>query len=358
MKRFSKKKRIAFAILCGALVLLSLTCFLTVRHLSRILPPQQAAERWQGEGETAFNQVSCYLTVDEPITLNKIYAFRYTVLDKLREAGFEADTDTRLFRDAWCVSGKENVSSDQGKGTASVLAVGGNFFDFHPIRLVSGSYLSEEDLMKDRVLLDEELAWLLFGSVDLQGMEMKIAGVPFVVAGVVEREQDFASTRAYTSGMGLYMSYDAYAQLHEDVGATCYELVMAEPVDGYTLGFVQEKFPIGDGEIVENSHRFSMGRLMSLLKSFGTRSMQTHGVIYPYWENAARSVEDWCTLFLLLGFCFAAIPVVTALVLLFLLLKRGKEKLSEDLLPELKDKTEEAVRKQQRKRWEKKNKSE
>jgi len=98
----------------------------------------------------------------------------------------------------------------------SVIAVGGNFFDFHPIRLLSGNYITPDDLMQDRVLLDEETAWLLFGGTELSGMSFKINGVPFVVAGVIQREQDFASEKAYSSGMGIYMSYDGYSSLFEE----------------------------------------------------------------------------------------------------------------------------------------------
>jgi hypothetical protein len=355
MKKLTKKKRILL-ILCAALLLASAVCFLVEGKLTRLLPSQYAAERWKGEGEEDFAQVTCFLTVDEPIDLNEIYRFRYAILDQLHGAGYEADTDTLLFRDAWSLTGRAKVSSELGHGEASVTAVGGNYFDFHPIRLLSGCYLAENDVTEDRVLLDEDLAWLLFGGVDLQGMQMEIDGVPFVVGGVIEREQDFASKRAYTSGMGLYMSYDAYVLLHEDAGATCYELVLTEPVDGFTLSFVQEKFPIGQGEILENSGRFSFGKILGLIGQFGTRSMQTHGVLYPYWENAARSVEDWSALLLLLGLLFLAFPAVLAATLLIRLLLRAKRKLSEDILPGVKEKTGEAIRKQQRRHWEKTHK--
>ena len=354
MKRLSKKKRVALLILCAILLLSSAGCFLKMDSLSRLLPEQAAAERWQGEGELEFSQISCFLPVNEPVSLSQIYAFRYAILDKLREAGFEAGTDTLLFRDAWCANGKEKVASDLAKTEAGILAVGGNYFDFHPLKLCSGSYLAESDLMQDRVLLDEELAWLLFGGDELQGMEIRIAGQPFVVAGVVQREQDFASKLAYTGGAGLYMSYDAYLRLHEDAKASCYELVMAEPVEGFALSFVKEKFPIGQGEIVENSGRYSVGRLFRLLGQFGKRSMQTHGVLFPSWENAARAVEDWCALYLLLGLCLAFLPVVLILVQLFWLLRLGKGKLTEELIPQLKSKADAAIQKRQRRRWEKK----
>ena len=354
MKKDKPKKRIVLAILSVVLLLLSGLCFLQVINFARMLPSQRMAERWQGEGEQSFGQVSCFLAVDEKIDLNQITKFRYAILDALREAGFEADTDTRLFRDAWCTTGKLPVTSALGKGEANIIAVGGHFFAFHPIRLLSGSYISEDDLMQDRVLLDEELAWMLFGGTELQGMEMKINGIPFVVAGVIEREQDFASKSAYTAGMGLYMSFDAYSAMTES-GASCYELVLAEPVEGFTRQFVKEEFPIGQGEVVVNSGRYSFGRLLKLVGKYGTRSMQTLGVVYPYWENAARSVEDWCELLLLLGLAFLAFPLVYGAALLVRLLKRGGGKLSEDVLPKLKDSVEEAVRKRQRRAWEKKH---
>lgn len=356
MKRLSKKRRLALLILCAILLLGASFCFLKTRSLSRLLPSQYAAERWQGEGETKFSQISCFLPPDEAVDLNKIYGFRYALLDKLHEAGFEADTDTRLFRDAWSVAGKENVTSELGKGEASVLAVGGNYFDFHPIRLLNGSYLAEEDLMQDRVLLDEELAWMLFGGTDLQGQELKIASQPFVVAGVIQREQDFASRLAYSNGPGLYMSFDAYRLLHEEAKADCYELVLAEPVDDFSLSVVKEKFPIGKGEIVENSGRFTFSRLLQIIGQYGKRSMQTHGVLYPYWENAARAVEDWSALYLLLGLILVFLPAALLLFQTGRLIWRGKKKVTEDVFPRMKDKAERVIQKQQRRRWEKKHK--
>lgn len=355
MRKGKSIKRIAAAILCTVLILCSLACVLGVRWLQGLLSSQKAAERWAGEGEDAYRQVSCFLQESEGLDLNRIYAFRYAILDRLREAGIEADTDTLLFRDAWSLSGKVYVSSDLGHGEVSAIAVGGDFFLFHPLRLLSGSYLAESDLMQDCVLLDEETAWLLFGGTELEGMEIKLDGIPFRVAGVVRREEDFASKKAYTAGRGIYLSYDAYRALHEEAGATCYELVLAEPIQDFSLSFVKEKFPIGQGVIVENTQRFSFGRALGLVKQFGERSMQTHGVIYPYWENAARCVEDWCSLLSFLALLFALFPALLILSLLLRFLKRGKNKLTGEIWPSLRDKLGEAVNRQQRKRWEKKH---
>ncbi len=356
-KRGSKrnKKRILLVLLNSACVLLCLACLGALLWLSHLLDSQRTAERWRGESEMAFSQLSCNIPVDAKLSLEDIYKFRTDMQTKFHEAALDVDSENALYVDAWSTTGKVKVSSALGSGDAAVIAVGGEFFQFHPLRLLSGSYFSEGDLMQDRVLLDPELAWLLFGGTDLQGMEMRINGIPFIVGGVVEREDDFASRKAYTSGMGLYMSYDAYVQLEESAGISSYELVAAEPVDGFARNMVNEIFPLNGGEVVENSRRYSFTSLMKVVGQFGSRSMQKLGLMFPYWENAARMTEDWAALALLLALALALTPVITAAVLLVRLLRRGKEKLSDELLPEVKDRAQEAVRVRQRRRWEKKH---
>lgn len=364
MKKHPVKKK-SLAIVCAVLALLALAFGLTAHILGGTLAAQRTAERWRGDNELRFSQVSCYIPVDEKISIEQIYAFRTEIVKKLEEAAFEEKDTNTLFADAWSTTGRLSVSSGLGKGEAAVTAVGGRFFDFHPIRLISGSYITENDLMKDRVLLDEELAWLLFGGTELEGLEMRIEGVPFVVAGVIQREQDFASKKAYTAGMGLYMSYEAYSELKAgsyadggqptDAGASCYEFVMAEPVDGYALSLAEDKFPIGHGEILKNTDRYGFVRMIKLLGQFGSRSMQALGVAYPYWENAARCIEDWYGLCLFLALFFAVLPVIMVAVVIVHYIKRGKEKIEDDVFPKLKDGAEEAIRVRQRRRWEKKH---
>ncbi len=354
MKAEARKKRI-FLLVLAVLVLLSAGCFVGIAALSSGLEAQKTAERWQGESDMEFRQVSCFLPVDQKLTLNDIYGFRTKLLDALHTAALDIDNDNSLFVDAWSAVDKVTVASSKATGEASVIAVGGEFFQFHPIRLLSGSYLSESDLMKDRVLLDEDLAWLLFGGTELTGMSLKINGVPFVVAGVIEREQDFASRRAYTVGQGLYMSYEAYVSLTGSEGITCYEVVLPEPVDGFALDTVKADFPLNRGEALENTGRFTPLRLYQLVSQLGTRSMQAMGLMYPYWENAARCVEDICAMLLIAATVFLTAPVITLIVTVIRLLKRGREGLEENVLPRLKDSAEEAVRVRQRRLWEKKH---
>lgn len=356
MKKLVKKlglKRILFYALNILLVIAALICFASIQHLGKLLDTQHEAERWQGESEVSFSQLSAFIPVDESFDLSAVAAMRTDVTNKIHEAALDIENEEILFVDAWSARDKLSVSSTIGKGEVSVTAVGGEFFSFHPLTLLSGNYISSGDLMQDRVLLDEETAWLLFGGTDIQGLSFKINGQPFVVAGVIEREQDFATKKAYTDGMGIFMSYDAYSALKEGASIECYELVMPNPVKGFALNFMTEKFPVKTAEIVSNTDRFSLTSLWKLLRGFDERSMQTRGVLYPYWENAARCVEDRAAMLLAAAIAALVLPVLTLLVLIVKYAVIGKNKLEDDVLPELKDKTEEAIRVRQRANWEK-----
>ncbi len=350
---FIKHKKSVWLILCLLLTLGALGCLWRIHALSRSLSAQQAAERWQGESGQSFAQVSCFVPVDEALSQNQIYAFRAKMLEELNKAALDTEGSDGLWRDAWCAVGKLRVSSEKAGGEASVIAVGGDFFHFHPLRLLSGDYLREDDLMHDRVLLDQELAWLLFGGTELQGLEIRIDDRIFHVAGVIEREQDDASRRAYTAGQGLYMSYDAFTALTGTESITAYEFILPEPVKSFAANIARENFPIGRGEVLQNTGRFSWGRLFGLIRKLDERAMQGMGMIYPYWENAARVNENRCARLLLTAMLLLVLPLVSLLVFLQHGLKRGAELFGEKLFPRLRDGVEEALRRPARRRWEK-----
>ena len=331
-----KKRRLKLLITDAALLLAAVAMLIVCRSLAGTLQSQRAAERWTGESEQRFEQMSCFMSSDDDLTLNDIYTFRQALDKKLVEASLEAADGGALYHDAWSSTGTVKVYGDNGNGDAGVIAVGGDYFFFHPLKLLSGSYISENDLMKDRVVLDKELAWRLFGGTQLEGLTVTINGTQYVVAGVIDREADRASKKAYNGGAGLYMSFEAFSSLSDSENGTaidCYEIVMPQPVDGFAEDVLKTTFKIGGGEIVNNSSRFENGKLWGIVRSFGTRSMHLNSVIYPYWENAARYLEDWCALLFFAAVLLIILPAASALVTLMILLIRGKDYL-EDNVPE------------------------
>lgn len=316
------KKKILLLCSCLVLALLSCLCIFRLTQLQTLLPSQRAAERWRGASEERFAQVSAFLSADGTAEESAIDAFRDSLEQALTDASLKAPENGSLWQDAWSGTASVTVCGPHGEQTVKTLGVGGDFFAFHPLYLRSGAYLTSRDYMADRVILDEELAWLLFGSSDVAGMEVTIGERNYPVAGVVARENDFASELAYTGDAGMFMSIEALRLLTQ-VPVDCYEIVMPDPISGFAKKTVEDSFPVGNGIVVENSGRYSVWNLGKVLLDFGKRSMNTHAVIYPYWENAARLVEDYAALALLLAVLLAICPVVFAVILLIRWGKKG-----------------------------------
>ena len=126
-------------IVCAALLVLALVCMGVQTSLAGRLLSQRAAERWGGESDMEFRQLSAFLTEDGGKTENDIYTFRQTLLGKFTEASLETPENGSLFSDAWSGEGKVRINSDKTGTEAQVLGVGGDYFLFHPLTLLSGS---------------------------------------------------------------------------------------------------------------------------------------------------------------------------------------------------------------------------
>ena len=157
----------------------------------------------------------------------------------------------------------------------------------------------------------------------MNGMELEIAGRKFYVAGVVERDSDFASKEAYGADIGLYMAYDVFNEI-TDKEINCYELVFPNPVTNFALNLVKENFGNKETTVyVDEGSRYGVSNLWSVVKDYGKRSMRTDGVIFPYWENAARLTEDYAALCMVLCFLFLAVPAGFAAVIACKYAKKG-----------------------------------
>ncbi|MBQ1264070.1 MAG: ABC transporter permease [Oscillospiraceae bacterium] len=318
-----KKKQIVFAIVNLALILASAASACGRSSVCHTLISQRAAEAWRGESEMRFAQISVFQPTDMALELADVELFRQTLQTSMTEASLQASENGRLFADAFSASKRLTLTSDKTSVETAAIAVGGDYFLFHPLKLRSGSYLTSTDAMRDRVVLDEELAWALFGSVDVAGMSVRVGEQIYPVAGVVEREDDFASKKAYTAGAGVFICYEALGDDAPDI--SCYELVLPDVVSGFGVNLVREKFPVAGGVVVENSARYDLLSLLKVAGDFGTRSMNTQGVVYPYWENAARMTEDYASALLLLTLLFAFVPAVSICVtVVWLIRKYGK----------------------------------
>ncbi|MBR0063438.1 MAG: ABC transporter permease [Oscillospiraceae bacterium] len=312
MKTFLLKNRkivipVLIALLC---VILFAATVLRYLSLASMLRSQQAAEAFKGESESLTAQVSAFFPMGGGISFESVYSFRNTLDGKYVEASIEKPEVGSLYKDGYSAKGSISVTGNKATASCTVYGVGGDYFYFHPLWLRDGSYISESDLAHDCVILDEELAWRLFGGFDLEGLDVRIDDRPFRIVGVVRREDDFATKSAYSDGAVMYMHYDTLNEMQESK-ITTYELVGADPIDGFLKNIVAEGF--SDASVVENSARFSPLREFDVLSRYFTRTMVTEPVVYPYWENAARNVESRLALLLIPAVVLPIYPIVLAI---------------------------------------------
>lgn len=311
-------KKILFIAANALLVALFIVCAVRYSSLADSLESQKTAARWAGGSGERYSQITCLFPRGGEITEDSLYNLSTTIDSKLTQNSLEAAPGGRLWTYAYAAMGEVTVERGAVKASSQAIGVGGDFFIFHPLKLRSGSLLSGNDLNRDLVVLDVNLAWKLFGSNDIAGMEMLVGDTVCVVAGVVELESDDASELAFTGDSCIFVSYELLAA-QTGAGISCLELVLPDPVTGFAMGIAEES--AGGKITLENTGRFKVSEIVKLITDFGARSIQDSGIVYPYWENAARVVEDKLAFVMALAAIFAAVPVVTLIWLVVKLIR-------------------------------------
>ena len=295
------------------LILGFVLCCVLYHLLAGKLLAQTAAQRWRGGSEVPYTQVSVFRPKSDALRYQDIYSIRKGIDEALVAVSLDPEANDMLTADAFCAIGDIAVSSAKTKSAQTTLyAIGGDFFVFHPLHLESGSYISERDLNNDLVVIDRELSWTLFGSVDSVGLTLTVDGRDYIVAGVVSRDDDFFTEQVDQTVSAIYMPFAAVYDYEEAV-ITSYETAMPNPVENFALDTVKNL--ASNGEFVENSERFTLGNVSELIFSFGKRAISASGIACPPWENAARLCEDYLALTVVFAAIFLAMPVVCAVIL-------------------------------------------
>ena len=309
-------------------------------HITSGLYDQREGQRWSSD--VRCGQVSMFFSESYGINTDKISEFEYNINKGLIADGYQDASASKadgnaVWNDCYSAMGSISVTRDRRTVDAVAIGIGGDFFQFHPMHMVSGNYINPDSLMKDYVILDEELAWQLFGSNDIVGETITFEGVPHYIAGVVARDSGKYVKAAGLNFPTIYLSYESLATYGtidasvlatngslgsvtekkstddeddkkdsdvntDSAGIVCMEVVMPNPVENYAKNFLIEKLGINTNvvEVVDNTARYENKNLTKVIKNFQIRGMQLKPVIFPYWENNARAHENIIAIFLLL----------------------------------------------------------
>ena len=258
---------------------------------------QTVAKRWSPEGDYAQNTI--FFSPRALVGTDRIRELRYEIMKAYKEksvvASFEDTEETNAnLVDCYCAFQTISLYTENGNGTFDAVSVGGNFFQFHPVHLLSGNYFSDDDLMNDYILLDVETAWKLFGSTDVAGMRVNYFDKELYVAGVYERAQsEIDNLAAGGDNPRVFVSYDVLNEGEAAQQITCYELLSPNPIPNFAYDILHNINIFSQDQVkyIQNSTRFSYTRYFDLLKERKSREMRTDDIILPYWENVARYKE-------------------------------------------------------------------
>ncbi|MBQ7972244.1 MAG: ABC transporter permease [Lachnospiraceae bacterium] len=292
---FSKlgwKKLILWVLnICAVTALIILTIVLQAGRNS--LPEQLLAKRWADN--KGVSQISLFLSEDLLVDRQNVKQIRYTLEKSLESQSITPESPSaRLYVDAYASFGELSLKGPKKSMSVTAIGTGGDFFLFHPVELTGGNYFSENDVMQDVVLLDEETAWQLYGATDIVGKDVEIAGEPYRVAGVYKREQGKLETMAGSSGVTVFLPYERLETLQDGTGIAVYEILMPNPVKGFAVEELKKcvTYEESDSIMIENTTRFGYEALYRLFKTRANRTMRTDDIILPYWENLARVKEE------------------------------------------------------------------
>lgn len=311
------------------------------------------AERWDSDG--GYAQISCFFSDDAGLTTDNVGGVKANALTSLKNISVIPEENQKLIPEAYSTpAGQATIKSDttNGRSEAELTAVGGDFFLFHNFSLLDGSYFTDDDLMQDGAVIDRNLAWALYGSEKISGMNIYINGIKFYIAGVIDTPQTKQEKKTVGELPRAYISYDGAGLLDNntsyssgskavsggsglnsdfipaaDTGLkkiSCYECIMPNPVENYAYNTVNDYFKDSYKNkyiIVNNSERFSPSVRAKAFKNLSDYAVVENSVIYPYWENASRIVEFKLTKIYFYRRLTYIIPVLTALYLLVILWK-------------------------------------
>ncbi len=310
-----KRKHIVLIVVNVVSLMFFAVMTLAAAVISNSLSDQQVVGRWS-DGLQRYSQISVFTDTLSALSTDGIFTVRADIEKKLTENSLASEKENaRIWVDAFSAEcGKIAVHSDYGSAETEMLVTGGDFFLFHPLELISGYYYSEENLMQDRVLIDENLAWQLYGATDIAGQPVIIENKYFYIAGVFRQSGNSDVEKVSGNTPMMLMPYQGYEILDRTPCFNCYEVCLPNPVTGLAKQIVGEAVPVGEDNsvIVENSERYSLKSRFDIISNFGMRSVRSNSVAYPYWENAARITEDKSALVLVFQLLGLVIPIVTA----------------------------------------------
>lgn len=303
-------------------------CELTVVGIRGSFDFLKAGKRWAPDG-ARYAVISLYTEESAALSADQVESWAHSIDSALLQSSIAPSSENaRSWAYTYATEKTMSVSGPAGSGTAEVIAAGGDFFVFHPLDFIYGSAFLNDTSNPNGVVIDDMLAWKIFGAVNIVGMEMTIGDNSYTVVGVTTRESNHGIYN-YTYGERprMYMSYAGYLKLQGSDSSNAADITMFETVlPNEVKSFAKNIF---DGVItaneetmteIESTDRFSLINRYNNMKILKYSWIRENKIEYPYWENEERVADYRCAILMIFEVAFAVIAV-TAMLVSFILFR-------------------------------------
>ena len=311
-----KKRYIVFGVLTLACIVTALCLHFARQRVTDDDVRDFAAEHFRGASESRYTQLALYCTEEDHLTPDGIMAVKNQLESAMTEASLDIAGNYLL-----AASAEKNVTV--GRQAQSVDAVAtvyfGDYFGLHPDLPLCGGYIAESDATTEFCVIDDLLAWRLFGSLEVCGLDVEINGKPYPVSAVLAADRGVYAPY-YGEKPRVYVLHNSGAMRGEQLCFTAAEAVLPDPVTDFAADMFREAVGAYGTDVYTVTGRFTPHGLWDNIREMTALGVMD-GKRFPYYENIARIRETKCAILLSFEGAFWILAVTFLVTLIVLVLR-------------------------------------
>lgn len=277
-----KKIIISGTVIAVLFALITAIVFLYISNIQKELIEYKSSEKW---GAPGYSHISAYMNDDAGFNANTMAQ----ATAELEKTYIEDSIETPYALYSASAETTVSLSAQNSQRTSSAAATLylGDYFRFHPFKLVEGAY-PEATVNTDAILIDELAAWQLFGTKKgVVGLQVMIGNDIYVVCGVAQVPAGVYK-KVYSESPRVYINADSahYRSTSANRTFTSFEAMIPDPIENFAVNTVKEVLSQYNPVIHNIDKRFELKSLKEVYDKQISLIIDSKQTTYPYTEKA------------------------------------------------------------------------